>query len=666
MAVVSMKQLLDSGVHFGHQTRRWNPKMKRFIFTERNGIYIIDLQQTLGYIDNAYEFVKQTVAHGGSILFVGTKRQAQEVVAEQAQRVGMPYVNQRWLGGMLTNFQTVHKRLQRLKELEDLEQTGALVSLSKKEQLVLSREKAKLERSLGGIRDMQKVPSAVWIVDTKKEHIAVGEARKLGIPVVAILDTNCDPDEVDYKIPGNDDAIRSITVLTRVIADAVAEGLMARSAAQANAGREEAAEPRHRWRRAAGRLGARAAHRRRRHAEAPAAEAAPPPRPPPPPRPRPRAAAEPRAEAAARRGAPRRGRPPPSTGRGRPTGCRPTAVRGLRRRRRARPGRGRRGPARPPHHHDHRGRDMADFTAADVKRLRDATGAGMMDCKKALTEADGDYDKAVEILRVKGAKDVGKRLERSTTNGVVVSKDGALLELDCETDFVAKNADFVTLAERLLDIVLAEKPADVDALLATEVDGQTVAELIEAESARIGEKLVLSRFAVFEGTTAIYLHKRATDLPPAIGVAVQYCGGSEEAARSLAMHIAAARPALPHPRRGPGRGGRDRAPRRRADRQGGGQARAGDHQDRRGSGQRLLQGLRPARAAVDHRAQAHGQADRRRGRPDRRAVRPLRGRPGLNRSTARSNGPAPSPGAGPFVLCGRITTESASNRGMTR
>jgi small subunit ribosomal protein S2 len=239
MAVVSMRQLLESGVHFGHQTRRWNPKMKRFIITERNGIYIIDLQQTLGYLDSAYEFVKQTVAHGGSIMFVGTKRQAQEVIAEQAQRVGMPYVNQRWLGGMLTNFQTVHKRLQRLKELEDMEQTGVMAGLSKKEQLGLTREKAKLERSLGGIRDMQKVPSAIWVVDTKKEHIAVGEARKLGIPVVAILDTNCDPDEVDYKIPGNDDAIRSTALLTRVIADAVAEGLMARSAAQANAGRSE-------------------------------------------------------------------------------------------------------------------------------------------------------------------------------------------------------------------------------------------------------------------------------------------------------------------------------------------------------------------------------------------------------------------------------------------
>src|SRR3978361_713456 len=185
---------------------------------------------------------------------------------------------------------------------------------------------------------------------------------------------------------------------------------------------------------------------------------------------------------------------------------------------------------------------MAEFTAADVKRLRDATGAGMMDCKKALTEADGDYDKAVEFLRIKGAKDVGKRLERSTTNGVVVSKDGALLELDCETDFVAKNADFVTLAERLLEVVLTQKPADVAALLGTDLDGQTVAALIESESARIGEKLVLSRFAVFEGTTATYLHKRATDLPPAIGVAGQYSGGTEEAARSLAMHIAAARP----------------------------------------------------------------------------------------------------------------------------
>jgi small subunit ribosomal protein S2 len=229
MAVVTMRQLLESGVHFGHQTRRWNPKMKRFIFTERNGIYIVDLQQSLTYIDSAYDFVKETVAHGGTILFVGTKKQAQEPVAEQAARVGMPYVNQRWLGGMLTNFQTVNKRLQRLKELELIDFDDVAGSaFTKKELLIMRRERDKLAKTLGGIRDMTKVPSAVWIVDTNKEHLAVDEARKLGIPIVAILDTNCDPDVVDYKIPGNDDAIRAVSLLTRVIADAAAEGLMQR------------------------------------------------------------------------------------------------------------------------------------------------------------------------------------------------------------------------------------------------------------------------------------------------------------------------------------------------------------------------------------------------------------------------------------------------------
>jgi small subunit ribosomal protein S2 len=243
-----MKQLLDSGTHFGHQTRRWNPKMKRFIFTDRNGIYIIDLQQTLTYIDTAYEFVKETVAHGGSVMFVGTKKQAQESIADEATRVGMPFVNQRWLGGMLTNFSTVHKRLQRMKELETMEQTGGFEGRTKKEILMLTREKNKLERSLGGIRDMAKVPSAIWVVDTNKEHLAVSEARKLGIPVLAILDTNCDPDLVDYPIPGNDDAIRSAALLTKVIASAVAEGLQARGNAGAGDKAEaEEAEPLPEW-----------------------------------------------------------------------------------------------------------------------------------------------------------------------------------------------------------------------------------------------------------------------------------------------------------------------------------------------------------------------------------------------------------------------------------
>ena len=246
MAVVTMRELLDAGVHFGHQTRRWNPKMRRFIFTDRNGIYIIDLQQTLTYIDEAYEFVKETVAHGGTILFVGTKKQAQEAVAEEATRVGMPYVNHRWLGGMLTNFQTVSKRIARMKELQAMDAAEeGYAGRGKKEVLMLTRERIKLERVLGGIADMTKAPSALWIVDTNKEHIAVGEARKLGIPVIAILDTNCDPDEVDHPIPGNDDAIRSVSLLTRIIADAAAEGLMARS----GGGNAAAEEPMAEWER---------------------------------------------------------------------------------------------------------------------------------------------------------------------------------------------------------------------------------------------------------------------------------------------------------------------------------------------------------------------------------------------------------------------------------
>lgn len=246
MAVVTMRQLLEAGVHFGHQTRRWNPKMKRFILNDRNGIYIIDLRKTVEDINRTYDFVKETVAHGGNILFVGTKRQAQQPVREQAERVGMPYVNERWLGGMLTNFQTVHARIQRLKELELVDFDDVAGSgRTKKELLMMRREKEKLERTLGGIRDMGKTPSAIWIVDTNKEHLAVQEAKKLKIPVVAILDTNCDPDDVDYGIPGNDDAIRSIEILTRVVTDAVAEGLIARGGGQSG----DTEEPMPEWER---------------------------------------------------------------------------------------------------------------------------------------------------------------------------------------------------------------------------------------------------------------------------------------------------------------------------------------------------------------------------------------------------------------------------------
>ena len=224
MPVVTMRQLLEAGVHFGHQTRRWNPKMKRFIFTERNGIYILDLHQTMSGIENAYRFTRDAVAKGGTVLFVATKRQVQDIVQEQAVRAGMPFVNFRWLGGMLTNFQTIAKRIQRMNELGEMIETGSLEGMTKKEALGLRREYEKLERNLGGLKDLKKVPDAIYILDTKKEEIAVREARKLGIPIVAVLDTNCDPDDVDFGIPGNDDAIRSGSLLTRIVADAVIEG----------------------------------------------------------------------------------------------------------------------------------------------------------------------------------------------------------------------------------------------------------------------------------------------------------------------------------------------------------------------------------------------------------------------------------------------------------
>lgn len=228
MAVVTMKQLLEAGVHFGHQTRRWNPKMRRYIFAERNGIYIIDLIKTLDGIEEAYEFVRDLVARGGNVLFVGTKKQISDSVRDEASRVGMPYVNYRWLGGMLTNFQTIHLRLLRMRELETQEAQGIFDEMPKKEALQRRRELEKLQQTLNGIRELNRRPEAIFVVDTRKEDIAVREARKLGLPIVAIVDTNCDPDEVDYVIPGNDDAIRSGALVARVIAEAVADGLSKR------------------------------------------------------------------------------------------------------------------------------------------------------------------------------------------------------------------------------------------------------------------------------------------------------------------------------------------------------------------------------------------------------------------------------------------------------
>ncbi|ERG66114.1 30S ribosomal protein S2 [Exiguobacterium sp. SH3S2] len=233
MAVISMKQLLEAGVHFGHQTRRWNPKMAKYIFTERNGIYIIDLQKTVKKVDEAYNFVRELAAEGGNVLFVGTKKQAQDTIKEEALRSGMYFINERWLGGTLTNFSTIKKRINRLKQLEKMEADGTFEVLPKKEVIILKKEMTRLEKFLGGIKDMPGVPDALFIVDPRKERIAIAEAHKLNIPIVAIVDTNCDPDEIDYVIPANDDAIRAVKLLTSKMADAIIE---------AKQGEEEVAE----------------------------------------------------------------------------------------------------------------------------------------------------------------------------------------------------------------------------------------------------------------------------------------------------------------------------------------------------------------------------------------------------------------------------------------
>ena len=243
MAVIAMKQLLEAGVHFGHQTRRWNPKMAEYIFTERNGIYIIDLQKTVKKIEEAYDFIREIAANGDDVLFVGTKKQAQESIKEEAERVGMYYVNARWLGGMMTNFKTIRKRIDRLNQIKKMEEDGTFDLLPKKEVIKLKGELEKLEKFLGGIKEMKRLPGALFVVDPKKEHIAIMEAKKLGIPVVAIVDTNCDPEEVDYVIPGNDDAIRAVKLIASTMANAVLEGKQGEQfAAEEEEAEEQAAE----------------------------------------------------------------------------------------------------------------------------------------------------------------------------------------------------------------------------------------------------------------------------------------------------------------------------------------------------------------------------------------------------------------------------------------
>ena len=548
MAVVTMRQLLESGVHFGHQTRRWNPKMKRFIMTERNGIYIIDLQQSLAYIDRSYAFVKETVAKGGVIMFVGTKKQAQEAIAEQATRVGMPYVNQRWLGGMLTNFQTVHQRINRLKELDEIDFDDVAGSnRTKKELLQMRRERTKLDKTLGGIRDMTKVPSAVWIVDTNKEHLAVEEARKLRIPIIGILDSNCDPDLVDFPIPGNDDAIRAVGLLTRVVADAVAEGLIARSGAKAGDADETvgAEEPLAEWEREL--LGgdaekAAAAATGDAAAETPAAEAT-------------GAASEaPQADAAAdavteapaetateapaetateapaeaeaadrgaRRGPPPRPRPPPPR---RPPRPRPTRRTEQVRRPRAHV-RGRR-PAsshppqgrleRPAYPLDKGRRTMANFTAADVKKLREPTGAG----HDGLQEGARPRPTATSTRPSScSASRVPPRPPRAAPSARPLPASSPPPAAPWSSSRARPTSSPRTTTSspppsRSPTPPTPPRPPTPRPSRPSTLDGKTVGEVVEDLAITIGEKIELGRVAYFDGTSR-RLHAQACRRPAA-------------------------------------------------------------------------------------------------------------------------------------------------------
>ncbi len=478
MAVVSMRQLLEAGVHFGHQTRRWNPKMKRFILGERNGIYLIDLRKTLTGVESAYSFVRDLVADGGTILFVGTKKQTQGPVAEYAEACNMPFVNQRWLGGMLTNFSTVSGRVKRMQELRAMQAAGDFEGMPKREALQHTRELEKLSRNLGGIADLDRLPNAVFVIDTKKEHIAVTEARKLGLPVVAVVDTNCDPDVIDYVIPGNDDAIRSGSLMCRVIADAVVEGRFIAEHRRKNAppAPEES--------------GPSSAPRPRR-AQAAAAAAAPP-----------AAAAAPAAPAARCR-----------AGRTRRAGRQPRAGRG--------------------------GLIVASFTAKDVQTLRQMTGAGILDCRNALEETGGDIEEAAKLLREKGLAGAAKRSDREASEGAVaVARSGdaaAVVELRCETDFVAKAEEFVALTNELAALVAA-KGEDAAAELNDAIDGlrSTLKENISVGRVR---RLVAESGQIID----TYLHLQAGRGVNAVAVVIE--GGTDELAHDIAVHIAFTKPA---------------------------------------------------------------------------------------------------------------------------
>ena len=486
---VSMRDLLEAGVHFGHQTRRWNPKMRRFIFAERGGIYIIDLTQTAERLDEARLFLRNVAERGGTVLFVGTKKQAQDAVENEAKRVDMPYVNHRWLGGLLTNWRTMADRIDRLHEMRRLRDEGQLELLPAKERIAMGSELEKLEANLGGVADMRRQPDAVVIVDLKKEALAVREARRLGVPVVALVDTNCDPDEADYVIPGNDDAIRSCNLIVhrarrsgeRREAEGLGAGAAAAKAEEAPAAAEESAPEDDVEDVSAG------------ETIQPVTEG--------------ESVPVPTGEDPAKEGAEETKR----------VGCR---------------------TRRPDSRKAGGGLMAAEISAQLVRELRERTGVGMMDCKRALQETNGDMEAAVVLLREKGMAQAAKRADRATTEGLVgyrLADDqsrGTMVAVGCETEPVAKSEEFQAFGKKVLDLVEAE---------GVEAPSQLEEERVEL-SAKLGENIAVAGAARFEAvdgaTIAAYAHPPANKL----GVLVQVRGGDGDFGRKLAMHIAASSP----------------------------------------------------------------------------------------------------------------------------
>jgi len=471
LAKVTMKELLESGVHFGHQTRRWNPKMAPYIFTERNGIHIIDLQKTLAKINEAIEALHNLVRMGGNVLFVGTKKQAQAAVRQAAEQCGMFHVTNRWLGGTLTNFTTIQKTIQRLQRLEKAETDGTNALISKKERLEKSREKEKLEKNVGGIKGMQKLPDAIIIFDPKREAIAVNEARSLGIPIFAIVDTNCDPTLIDYVVPGNDDAIRAIKLFANIFSLTITEGAQ-------EGGRELGSEPTS----GQGFYSAGSDNY------------------------------EPEAVEPARSAKPVEAAPAPAA---------PAAA-----------------PAASP--------SAGGISPELVKKLRDKTAAGMMDCKKALTETNGDFDKALLLLKEKGLADAAKRVARATKEGTIAAvtngKAGVIVEVNCESDFVGKNEVFTEFAGKVAEAVLANgKP--VAAI--EDLDPATV-ELVKLTIAKLGENITIRRSNRLEGEyVAGYVHGGRIAAIVSFGLENAGAAGNEEFksyARDVAMQVASMNP----------------------------------------------------------------------------------------------------------------------------